>query len=295
MRLVRRRYRLSDIELASRLSFFLWSSIPDERCWMLAERGERQAGRARTAGPAHAGGSARTAALVDDFAAQWLNLRRVGEVVVHPDFYPDFDDNLLEALRRETELFIASTLRDDRSVARSAARRLHVRQRTAGASLPDSWDLRHRFPSCDAAQSRAARRTARAGRASSRPRRIRIAPRRCSGASGCSTTSSASTCRRRRRTWTRPDGDQGRHAAADDPRAARAASDQSGLRQLPRGDRSAWLRARELRRHRRMADDRRIRQAGRCRRHDRERRAGRTGSPACGRCCCSRPEQFPTT
>ena len=56
-------------------------------------------------------------ALVDDFAAQWLNLRRVDEVVVHPDFYPDFDDNLLDGFRRETELFIASTLREDRSVS----------------------------------------------------------------------------------------------------------------------------------------------------------------------------------
>jgi hypothetical protein len=57
-----------------------------------------------------------TSALVDDFAAQWLNLRRVGEVVVHPDSYPSFDDSLLEAFKRETELFVASTLREDRSV-----------------------------------------------------------------------------------------------------------------------------------------------------------------------------------
>src|SRR5207249_911450 len=54
--------------------------------------------------------------LVDDFAAQWLNLRRVGEVVVHPDVYPAFDDNLLEAFTRETELFVGSTIREDRSV-----------------------------------------------------------------------------------------------------------------------------------------------------------------------------------
>ena len=57
-----------------------------------------------------------TGALVDDFAAQWLNLRRVGEVVVHPDHYPSFDASLLEAFKRETELFVASTLREDRSV-----------------------------------------------------------------------------------------------------------------------------------------------------------------------------------
>src|SRR5205823_4663193 len=55
-------------------------------------------------------------ALVGVFAAQWLNLRRVGEVVVHPDLYPDFDDSLLEAFKQETELFVASTLGEDRSV-----------------------------------------------------------------------------------------------------------------------------------------------------------------------------------
>jgi mono/diheme cytochrome c family protein len=110
-------HRLSDIELASRLSFFLWSSIPDERLLDLAERGElsrpailEQQVRRMLADPRA------TAALVDDFAAQWLNLRRVAEVVVHPDFYPDFDDNLLHAFKQETELFIASTLREDRSV-----------------------------------------------------------------------------------------------------------------------------------------------------------------------------------
>jgi hypothetical protein len=58
-----------------------------------------------------------TTALVDDFAAQWLNLRRVGEVVAHPDVYPDFDDNLLDAFTQETRLFIADTLHADRSVS----------------------------------------------------------------------------------------------------------------------------------------------------------------------------------
>ncbi len=110
--------RLTDIELASRLSFFLWSSIPDDRLLSLAERGElakpailEQQVRRMLADPRA------TSALVDDFAAQWLNLRRVAEVVVHPDFYPDFDDNLLAAFKQETRLFIASTLREDRSVA----------------------------------------------------------------------------------------------------------------------------------------------------------------------------------
>src|SRR5204862_4170152 len=110
-------YPLSDVELASRLSFFLWSSIPDERLLDLAERRqlsspqilEREVRRML----AH---SRATDTLVDDFAAQWLKLRRVGEVVVHPDVYPAFDDNLLEAFTRETELFVGSTIREDRSV-----------------------------------------------------------------------------------------------------------------------------------------------------------------------------------
>jgi hypothetical protein len=109
---------LSDIELASRLAFFLWSSIPDEPLLDAAERGElskpavleRQV-RRMLADPRA------TSALVGDFASQWLNLRRINEVVVHPDFYPDFDDNLLDAFKQETTLFIASTLREDRNVA----------------------------------------------------------------------------------------------------------------------------------------------------------------------------------
>jgi mono/diheme cytochrome c family protein len=110
-------HRLSDLEVASRLSFFLWASIPDEGLLDLAERGELtkpevldQQVRRMLADPRAVD------ALVDDFAAQWLNLRRVGEVVAHPDLYPSFDDSLLEAFQTETEMFVASTLREDRSV-----------------------------------------------------------------------------------------------------------------------------------------------------------------------------------
>ena len=111
-------YRLSDLELASRLSFFLWSSGPDERLLDLAE--SRQLSR-----PAVLDREVRrmladpraTDALVDGFAAQWLNLRLMSEVVVDPDRYPTYDDSLLAAFDQETKLFIASTLREDRGVA----------------------------------------------------------------------------------------------------------------------------------------------------------------------------------
>ena len=113
----RQAYALSDLELASRLSFFLWSSMPDETLLALAEQGElsnpeifeNQVRRLLA-------DSRATSALVDDFAAQWLNLRRVGEVVVDPRQYPNYDETLLEAFTEEVELFVASTLTEDLSV-----------------------------------------------------------------------------------------------------------------------------------------------------------------------------------
>jgi hypothetical protein len=111
------RYRLSDLELASRLSFFLWGSIPDERLLELAVGGELSKPavldaqvRRMLADPKAIG------SLVGDFTAQWLNLRRLSEVVVHPDFYPNFDESLLNGFRAETELFVGSTVREDRPI-----------------------------------------------------------------------------------------------------------------------------------------------------------------------------------
>jgi hypothetical protein len=110
-------YAMSDLEIASRLSFFVWGSIPDEHLLDLAERGQltkpavlEEETRRMLADPRA------TDNLSRDFAAQWLNLRRVGDVVAHPDVYPSFDDSLLEAFRKETELFVASTVQEDRSV-----------------------------------------------------------------------------------------------------------------------------------------------------------------------------------
>jgi mono/diheme cytochrome c family protein len=110
-------YRLSDLELASRLSFFIWSSIPDDQLLTLAEQ-------RRLSDPAVLDQQVKRMladpraieALVDDFAAQWLNLRRVAEVVVDPERYPNYDLTLMDSFKQETELFVASTIREDRSV-----------------------------------------------------------------------------------------------------------------------------------------------------------------------------------
>jgi hypothetical protein len=109
-------YRISDLELASRLSFFLWSSIPDDELLEVASAGtlhepavlERQVRRMLA--------DARSQAIVNNFASQWLHLRNLDAVTPDMRLFPDFDDNLRQAFRRETELFFDSVLREDRSV-----------------------------------------------------------------------------------------------------------------------------------------------------------------------------------
>jgi hypothetical protein len=110
-------HRISDIELASRLSFFLWSSIPDEELLGVAERGQLREPQVLEAQVDRMLADVRSDAFVENFVGQWLQLRNL-ETRVKPDFllYPDFDDNLRKAFRRETELLFASVLREGRPV-----------------------------------------------------------------------------------------------------------------------------------------------------------------------------------
>jgi hypothetical protein len=109
-------YKLGDLDLASRLSFFLWSSLPDEPLIALAAQGKlkqpavlEQQVRRMLADP-------RSKTLIDNFAEQWLHLRNLKNS--NPDLgaFPDFDDNLRQAMKEETELFFDSIMREDRSV-----------------------------------------------------------------------------------------------------------------------------------------------------------------------------------
>jgi hypothetical protein len=109
-------YRISDVELASRLSFYLWSSIPDEELLDVATAGKlrdpmvlEQQVRRMLADP-------RAESLVTNFAGQWLYLRNLAAVTPDARTFPDFDDNLRQSLRRETELFFESIVKEDRSV-----------------------------------------------------------------------------------------------------------------------------------------------------------------------------------
>jgi hypothetical protein len=109
-------WRVSDLELASRLSFFLWSSIPDDRLLGLAEQSKlhdpavlEQEVRRMLADP-------RSEALVTNFAAQWLYLRDIESKQPDEILFPEFDQTLREAMRRETELFLSSVFRENRSI-----------------------------------------------------------------------------------------------------------------------------------------------------------------------------------
>jgi hypothetical protein len=110
------RYRVDDLALASRLSFFLWSSIPDEQLLTLAAQKKlhepavlEQQVKRMLADP-------KSDALIANFAEQWLFLRNLKSSAPNLDTFPDFDDNLRQAMKQETELFFGSIMREDRSV-----------------------------------------------------------------------------------------------------------------------------------------------------------------------------------
>jgi len=112
-------YRISDIDLASRLSFFLWGTTPDEELQNLAVAG-------KLSGPSSQGelekqarrmlADRRSDALGERFAAQWLRLQDIDKVHPDPNFYPNFDDNVAHAMVKETEMFFNSLVREDKSV-----------------------------------------------------------------------------------------------------------------------------------------------------------------------------------
>ncbi len=109
-------HRISDIELASRLSFFLWSSIPDDELLNLAVAGRLHEPAVLRAQVRRMIADERSDSLMTGFAGQWLQLRNLDKVTPDLLMFPDFDDNVRQAFRQETELFFASIVRDNRSV-----------------------------------------------------------------------------------------------------------------------------------------------------------------------------------
>jgi len=109
-------YRISDLELASRLSFFLWSSIPDDELLEVAARGQLRNEAVLDAQVRRMLADKRTQALVDNFAGQWLQFRNIRGTTPDKNDFPDFDDNLRQAFERELDLFFESLVREDHGV-----------------------------------------------------------------------------------------------------------------------------------------------------------------------------------
>src|SRR6185437_928830 len=109
-------YRISDISLASRLSFFLWSSIPDDELLDLAIRGKLHEPAVLRQQVKRMLADQRSQSLVNNFADQWLYLRNLESITPDMRTFPDFDDNLRQAFRTETEMFFESIMRENRNV-----------------------------------------------------------------------------------------------------------------------------------------------------------------------------------
>jgi hypothetical protein len=109
-------HRVTDVELASRLSFFLWSSIPDEELLTVAEKKKLQDPAMLAQQVRRMLDDPRSQALVDNFAGQWLYLRNVASMKPDPTIFPEFDDSLRQSFEHETALFFQSVLREDRPI-----------------------------------------------------------------------------------------------------------------------------------------------------------------------------------
>jgi mono/diheme cytochrome c family protein len=109
-------HRVSDVELASRLSFFLWSSAPDDVLLDLAASNRLHVPAVFEAEVHRMLGDPKADAFVENFAGQWLQIRNLQNIAPNTDEFPDFDNNLRDAFRRETELFFRSVMREDRNV-----------------------------------------------------------------------------------------------------------------------------------------------------------------------------------
>ncbi len=109
-------YRIGDHELASRLSFFLWSSIPDDKLLALADLGKLKDPAVLEGQVRRLLADPRASALTSNFGSQWLYLRNLATAKPDPDAFPGFDEGLRQAFRKETEMFVASIFRENRSL-----------------------------------------------------------------------------------------------------------------------------------------------------------------------------------
>ena len=251
-------YALNDTEIASRLSYFIWSSGPDEELLDLAEQGRlndpevlAQQARRMLADP-------RSKELVRNFAGQWLYLRNLRGVVPDAVVFPEFDENLRDAFLEETELFVESLIREDRSVLDLlGADYTYVNERLAEHyGIPNVYGSQFRRVTLPAQVARAPRRHLRPRQPADRdlvPQPDVAGAARQVGAGEHPRNAAAAAARRRARSARPGRGRPRRHRAG--PLAATPR--ESRLLGLPRADGPARAGPGELRRGRQVARDRR--------------------------------------
>ena len=244
-------HAIGDVELASRLSFFLIGRAPDEELLAVAERGTLTTPSVLDAQVRRLLADPRAESLVSNFAFQWLKMRALEEIDPDPIIFPNFDDSLRAAFRREMELFVGSVLREDRSVLDLlTANHTFVNERLAlHYGIPNVRGDRFRRITLTRSEPLG---PARKGRGAAddvlrQPHGAGAAGRLDPGEHPGNAAGGAAARRRS------VPGKQGRREGAVGARDHGAASRQAVLQRLPRRDGSAGLRARELRCHRRVA------------------------------------------
>jgi hypothetical protein len=110
-------YRISDVELASRLSFFLWSTIPDEELLSVAEKGQLHEPAVLEAQVKRLMADSRSQSLIKNFVGQWLFLRNIPRLAPDTTTFPSFDENLRQAMATETEMLVESQVKEDHPVS----------------------------------------------------------------------------------------------------------------------------------------------------------------------------------
>jgi len=147
-------YAITDTELASRLSFFLWSSLPDDELLDLVETNSLRNSEVLEQQVQRMLADPRAAAFIDNFVGQWLYLRNLDGIYPDPAAFPEFDENLREAFQRETELFIDDQIRNDRSLRELlSADYTYVNERLARHyGIPGIYGNRYRKVTLDSAE-----------------------------------------------------------------------------------------------------------------------------------------------
>ena len=262
-------YRISDIDLASRLAFFLSGGLPDDQLLNLAEQRKLADPKVLEAEVRRLLAAPSSNALVTSFAFQWLRVRSIDNIDPDAIVFPNFDNGLRDAFKREIELFVQSVLREDRSVLDLLTADFTYRQRAAGAALRDSQYSRRAVSTRHPRRSESVGPARQGQRADGDlvPQSHRPGPARRLDSREPARHAAGRAAAGRRGLQ----GEQGRRESALGAGHHGTAPQQGVVQRLSRGDGSAGVFARELRRDRRVAYQRSL-----CRhRHRCVRAAGR--------------------